>query len=85
MVNEIDNYMTISEAAHRWGKNVETVKSRLKPSLHAEQIEKMKRKGLIKSFQKPDGQRKEWIITNEAMEMWFGEKIDIESGKAHEV
>jgi len=69
---EIDKYMTPAEAAHRWGISQETVKSRLKPSLYENQINEMIDAGLIKYFQKPGNQRKEWIISIEAMEKWFG-------------
>lgn len=66
--------MSPSEAAYRWGLSQDTVKSRLKPSLYEKQINKMLDEGLIKSFQKPNGQRKEWIISFEAMEKWFGKE-----------
>lgn len=71
-MKEIDKYMTPAEAADRWGISQETVKSRLKPSLYAKQIDEMIEDGLIKSYQKPDGKRKEWIITTDAMDKWFG-------------
>lgn len=73
-MNEIDKYMTPNEAAYKWGKNQETVKNKLKPSLNKEEIEQMKKDGLIKSFVRPDGKRKEWIISIDAMEKWFGKK-----------
>lgn len=71
MKNEINNYMTPAEAAHRWGLKQETVKSKLKPSLY-KNLDQMIEDGLIKSFQKPGGQRKEWIISVQAMEKWYG-------------
>lgn len=70
---KIDNYMTPNEAAYRWGKNQETVRNKLKHSLNAEEITHMENEGLIKSFVRPDGKRKEWIITKEAMYKWFGD------------
>lgn len=70
----IDHYMTPAEAAHRWGLSPETVKSRLKPSLYENQINEMVDQGLIKFFQNPSGTRKEWIVSTEAMELWFGKK-----------
>lgn len=72
MTKEIDNYMSPTEAAYRWGENQETVKSRLKPSLYESQINEMIEQGLIKFFQNPGGKRKEWIISSAAMEKWFG-------------
>ncbi len=67
--------MSPSEAAHRWGVSLETVKNKLKPSVVGqESIDRLIDQGLIKYFQKPDGKRKEWIISVQAMEYWFGEK-----------
>lgn len=70
-MNEIDKYMTIPEAAHKWCISQETVKNKLKPSLNDDQINLMINQGLIKYFQKPNGQRKYWIISEKAMEHWF--------------
>lgn len=64
--------MTPAEAAYRWGIKQETVKNKLKPSLNEEQINEFIDKGYIKYFSKPGGQRKEWIISEKAMELWFG-------------
>lgn len=74
-MKEIDKYMTPAEAAYRWGKPQETIKSKLKPSIVGQkEIDEMINAGLIKFFQKPGGQRKEWIISEMAMKKWFGEK-----------
>ncbi|RFA36248.1 hypothetical protein CAI16_05520 [Virgibacillus dokdonensis] len=71
----INNFMTPAEAAHRWGISLETVKNKLKPSIAGqESIDQLIDKGLIKYFQKPGGKRKEWIISVQAMEYWFGKK-----------
>ena len=43
-------------------------------SLNKDEIENMLRKGLIKYYQKPDGKRKEWIISKQAMNEWFQKK-----------
>lgn len=70
---EIDKYMTVPEAAERFNIPVETIKSRLKPSIKnfKEQLVPMIQEGLIKSYLKKDGKRKEWIITEDAMKKWF--------------
>lgn len=73
-MKEIDNYMTLSEAAYRWGKNIETVKNKLKPSLNKEEIEQMEKEGLIKCFIAPGKSHKSWIITTDAMKKWFPKK-----------
>lgn len=70
----IENYMSPNEAAYRWGINQETVKNKLKPSLNKKEIDEMEKKGLIKSFVRPGGKRREWIITSDAMKHWFGER-----------
>lgn len=71
---KINDYMTPNEAAYRWGKNQETLKNKLKNSLNAEEIKCMEKEGLIKSFIRPDGKRKDWIISTQAMEKWFPKK-----------
>lgn len=70
---KIDNYMTPNEASFRWGINQETVKNKLKPSLNKDEIAQMEKDGLIKSFVRPEGKRREWIISKKAMYQWFGE------------
>ena len=78
MAKEIDKYMSPSEAAYRWGISQETLKNKLKPSIVGQDvIDQMINDGLIKFFQKPDGKRKEWIISVIAMEKWFKEKRDL--------
>lgn len=73
---KINNYMTPSEAAHRWGINTETLKNKLKPSLNKNEIMQMKKEGLIKSFIEPGKRNRSWIISVKAMEKWYGkEKI----------
>lgn len=75
MTKEIDNYMLIQEAAEKWGKPVDTVKNKLKPSVVGEEsIKKMIDDGLIKYYSKPGSTAKNWIISVPAMEKWFGEK-----------
>lgn len=69
----IDDYMTPNEASYRWGVNQETVKNKLKPSLNKDEIERMEKEGLIKSFVRPGGIRKEWIVSKDAMFQWFDE------------
>lgn len=71
-MREIDKYMTVNEAAERYGINVNTIKNRLKPSLpkYWKETNEMIEEGLLKFYQK--GQRKEWIISEEAIKRWFG-------------
>lgn len=76
MQHDIHNYMTPGEAAHIWNVPETTLKSKLQPKTSRkvkEQLEIMIEQGLVKFFIKPGGQRKEWIISREAMKQWFGE------------
>lgn len=75
-MKEIDKYMTVNEAAERFNIPVETIKNRLKPSIKSfsAQLEQMIEEGLIKSYLKKDGKRKEWIISEDAMKIWFFSK-----------
>ncbi|MDA1920650.1 DNA-binding protein [Bacillus cereus group sp. BcHK140] len=77
-MKEIDKYMTVNEAAERFNIPVETIKNRLKPSIKSfnSQLEKMIEEGLIKYYLKTDGKRKEWIISEDAMKIWFFQKGD---------
>lgn len=76
-MSNINNYMTPSEAAERWGVAQVTVRNKIKPSYTPqEDIDEMINKGLIKYYKKPGGQRREWIISKQAMELWFGKKKD---------
>ena len=70
---KIDDFMTVSEAAYRWNIPLETVKNRLKPSVNKD-LNKMIDEGLVKYFQKPNSRMKSWIISKQAMEIWFGEQ-----------
>lgn len=79
-MKEIDKYMTVNEAAERFNIPVDTIKSRLKPSIKSfnKQTEQMLEDGLIKYYMKSGGQRKEWIISEDAMEIWFSQKRKID-------
>lgn len=70
---QLDKYMTVNEAAERFNIPVETIKNRLKPSIKSfnAQLEQLIEEGLVKYYLKEDGKRKEWIITEDAMKIWF--------------
>lgn len=67
----INDYMTRTEAAHRWGLSENTLKERLK-TRNAHNLEPHIAKGRIKQFKVPGALRGEWIITRELMEIWYG-------------
>lgn len=69
---KIDDFMTVSEAAYRWNIPLETVKNKLKPSVNKD-LNKMIDDGLVKYFQKPNSRMKSWIISKQAMKIWFVE------------
>lgn len=67
----IQNYMTVPEAASRWGINPRTLRDRLnidrRPALQKELDS-----GLVKYY-KPDGAKQgEWILSKDALELWYG-------------
>lgn len=66
--------MTPNEASYRWSINHESFKNKLKPSVNKKEIEQMEKDGLIKSFVRPDGRRRDWIISTKAMEKWYGKE-----------
>lgn len=74
---EIKKYMTPSEAAFKWGIPRDTLKNKYSPSMmnseKEKELEQMINEGLIKYFLHPEGKRKEWIISRDAMLKWFGE------------
>lgn len=75
-MKEIDKYMTVSEAAERWGIPENTVRAKLKnrEKSYVQTANNMIEEGLIKFFIKKGGIRKEWIVSEDAMKVWFGEK-----------
>ncbi|MGE6594231.1 DNA-binding protein [Bacillus mycoides] len=59
------------------GYSRDTLKNKISPSTlseeQKEELQKMIEEGLIKFFLAPNGTRKEWIISRDAMVVWFGE------------
>ncbi|MFP7159459.1 DNA-binding protein [Priestia aryabhattai] len=76
-MKEIEKYMTPIEAAYVWGIRRDSLKNKFSPSKlnkeKEEELNQMIEEGLIKFFLHPDRERKEWIISREAMIKWFGE------------
>ncbi|WP_426981332.1 helix-turn-helix domain-containing protein [Bacillus pseudomycoides] len=76
-MKEIEKYMTTAEAAYKWGITRDTLKNKYSPSMlnskQKDDLQKMIDRGIIKYFLPPNGKRKDWIITREAMIHWFGE------------
>ena len=71
----INNFMTIQEAADRWEISVHTLKNKLNSSKVGEiKLSEWEKSGLIKSYVKPGGKNKLWIITTEFMEMHYGKE-----------
>ncbi|WP_432518046.1 DNA-binding protein [Priestia aryabhattai] len=75
-MREIEKYMTPLEASYLWGVPRETLKNKYSPSTlskkRQEELNNMIEQGLVKFFKHPDRERKEWIISKQAMIKWFG-------------
>ncbi|MED4061113.1 DNA-binding protein [Priestia megaterium] len=75
-MREIEKYMTPLEASYLWGVPKETLKNKYSPSTlskkRQEELNNMIEQGLVKFFKHPDRERKEWIISKQAMIKWFG-------------
>lgn len=75
-MREIEKYMTPLEASYLWGVPRETLKNKYSPSTlnkkTQEELNNMIDQGLVKFFKHPDRERKEWIISRQAMFKWFG-------------
>ncbi|MCM3796934.1 DNA-binding protein [Priestia megaterium] len=75
-MREIEKYMTPLEASYLWGVPRETLKNKYSPSTlskkRQEELNNMIEQGLVKFFKHPDRERKEWIISKQAMIRWFG-------------
>lgn len=68
----INNFMTVQEACHRWNIAEVRLQEKLKPSRRNDgKIEQFIAKGWIKYFAK-EGKRGSWIISTMLMEEWYG-------------
>lgn len=72
--HEINKYMSLTEAAEKWNKSRHTVRSRLNTEVYGEQIELFIEKGWLKYFIPEGKENKNWIISVDAMEVWFGKE-----------
>lgn len=72
-MKEIDNYMTVKEAAHRFNVSRDTLKDTLAMRRDASKqaVQPLIDAGLIKYFKLPNDKRGEWIITVAAMEKLY--------------
>jgi len=73
MNKTIDDYMTVKEAAFRWGVEARTLRERLNAKRRPAVMEEMEQ-GLLKYFKSPEAKYGDWIISREAMEKWYGEE-----------
>lgn len=69
----IDNYMTVSEASHRWDISQNTLRSRLRHDRH-DDLKKFIDKGMIKYFKPENKVRGEWIVSSKFMELLYGKE-----------
>lgn len=79
----INNYMTVKEAAYRWNVDARTLREKLniqrRPALQKDMDN-----GLVKYFKAPDSKQGEWMITRRAMRMWYGEEVNKPAEKLKE-
>lgn len=68
----IDDYMTVKEAAYRWGVELRTLRERLNGKRRPDALKEELEHGLLKYFKAPDAKYGDWIISREAMEKWYG-------------
>lgn len=62
----IDNYMTLGEAAERYGVSIDMIKNRLKPSkVGRAKIDEWVKQGLVKLSNRT------WIISTDFMDLHF--------------
>ncbi|WP_242224444.1 DNA-binding protein [Bacillus cereus group sp. BfR-BA-01380] len=74
-MKEIDKYMSPSEAAARWNIAETTLKNYLQDKINdAVSVGDMIERGYLKYHIKPGGKRKEWIISVDAINIWFPNK-----------
>lgn len=71
----INNYMTVKEAAHRWGVKVPALREKLNLQRRPE-LQKEIDCGLVKYFKADGAAYGDWIISKKAMEKWYGEEVN---------
>lgn len=67
----INNYMSVKEAAYRWGVKVPAIREKLNIKRRPALQDDLDR-GLVKYFKPDESSYGEWIISKRAMEEWYG-------------
>lgn len=67
----IDRYMTIAEAIYYWDVSKYKLNKRLQDD---EFIMPYVEEKLVKFFDHPENNKRHWIISQTAMEHWYGQK-----------
>lgn len=67
----INNYMSVKEAAYRWGVKVPALREKLNIKRRPALQDDLDR-GLVKYFKSDENAYGEWIISKKAMEEWYG-------------
>lgn len=68
----INDYMSPSEAAYRWGIPIVALQEKMKPARQGDKLIQWQKEGLLKYYVEPGKSRGVWILTREIMEMWYG-------------
>lgn len=72
----INNYMTVKEAAQRWGVKVPALREKLNIQRRPE-LQKEIDSGLVKYFKADGAAYGDWIISKNAMEKWYGPEPNV--------
>ena len=72
----INNYMTVKEAAFRWGVKVPALREKLNLQRRPE-LQKEIDGGLVKYFKADGAAYGDWIISKKAMEKWYGPEQNV--------
>ena len=72
----INNYMTVKEAAFRWGVKVPALREKLNLQRRPE-LQKEIDSGLVKYFKADGAAYGDWIISKNAMEKWYGPEPNV--------
>lgn len=76
MMFMLDEIMTPREACDRWGITQEALRMKLKRIKDSELVGELIKEGKLKYYKPEEKQRGEWILTVEAMNVLFPQKIN---------
>lgn len=69
--HDIERFMTVREAAYRWGLKVPALREKMNV-FRRPQVREEIDVGLVKYFKAPDAKQGDWLLSVDAMEKWYG-------------